>query len=44
MNKDLWDEVKMGNEVMTMGDVKTADELDMLRRSKKRTKVMAKYK
>ena len=43
-NKELWDEVKKGNEVLTMADVKSADELDKLRRLKKRTNVMAKYK
>ena len=44
LNKDLWDEIKQGNEVLTMGDIKSADELDLLRKMKKRTKVMAKYK
>ena len=40
----MWDEVKKGNEVLVMGDVKTAEELDNLRKLKKRTNVMARYK
>jgi hypothetical protein len=44
INKELWDEIKRGNEIITMADIKSADELDLHRKSKKRTKVMAKYK
>jgi hypothetical protein len=43
-NRDLWDEIKKGNEVLTMADIKTSDELDLHRQMKKRAKTMAKYK
>jgi hypothetical protein len=43
-NRELWDEIKKGNEVLTIADIKTSDELDLHRKMKKRAKTMAKYK
>lgn len=43
-NRELWEELKKGNEVVTMADIKTSEELDLHRKMRKRAKTMAKYK
>jgi len=44
VNKDLWNEIKNGREVMTMQDVETAEELDLLRQRRKKSKSVSRYK
>ena len=45
VNPELWNEIKSGKEIITMKDIKTAQELDQLRLAKKAKKFnKVKYK
>ena len=43
-NKELWNEIKQGKEVLTLQDIQSAEELDMLRKMKKRKSTLSKYR
>lgn len=38
VNQDLWNELKTGNEVLSMSDIQSAEELDLHRKLKSRSK------
>jgi hypothetical protein len=37
-NKELWNEVKIGNSVLTMEDIQSSEELDLLRKMNKKSR------
>ena len=43
-DRELWNLVKTGQEVKTLDDVETGDELDQLRKMKKKSDAMSKYR
>ena len=44
INRDLWSEIKQGKEVLTLADMKSAEELDLHRKLKKRKSTLSKYR
>jgi len=43
-NRDLWKEIKTGNEILTFADVETGEQLDELRQMKKKSPALKRYK